>query len=40
MSRAERARRLALALTRQPSVTGTPDAVSFGPWLAAEVSRA
>lgn len=40
MRRADRARRWALALTRKPSVTGTPDEVSFGPWLAAELRRA
>lgn len=40
MSRADAARRWALALTRRPSVTGTVDEASFGPWLAAELTRA
>ncbi len=40
MSRADTARRWALALTRRPSVTGTADEASFGPWLAAELTRA
>ncbi len=31
------ARRWALALTRQPSVTGTSDEAAFGPWLAGEL---
>ncbi len=30
---AARARDLTLALVRRPSVTGTPDETSFGPWL-------
>ena len=28
-------RSIAIALTERPSVTGTPDEASFGPWLAA-----
>ena len=40
MSRADSARRWALALTRRPSVTGTADEASFGPWLGAELTRA
>lgn len=40
MSRAETARSWAMALTERPSVTGTEDEASFGPWLAAELSRA
>ena len=40
MSRGQSARRWALAMTARPSVTGTPDEASFGPWLAAELTRA
>lgn len=40
MNRAGSARRWALAMTARPSVTGTPDEVSFAPWLAAELTRA
>ena len=34
------ARDWALALTRQPSVTGTADEAAFGPWLVARLSAA
>ena len=34
------ARAWAIALTRQPSMTGTADEAAFGPWLAAQLSAA
>ena len=34
------ARAWAIALTRQPSVTGTADEAAFGPWLAGRLSEA
>jgi arginine utilization protein RocB len=36
----EAARRWALAMTQQLSVTGTPGEVAFGPWLAARLAAA
>ena len=40
MSRADSARRWAIAMTRIPSVSGTAGEAGFGPWLAAELARA
>lgn len=39
MSRSDIARHWALKMTARPSITGTVDEASFGPWLAAELAQ-